>query len=352
MPTGGIPCQVWKIKRAGSLERLKLVEDVLPPPGRGQVRICVRAVGLNFADIFACLGLYSATPAGVFVPGLEFAGTVEEMGFDATPFRTGEAVMGVVRFGGYATRLNADVRHLWALPHDWTYTHGAAFITQALTAWYALVELANARSGQVVLLHSAAGGVGLQALAMMRKLGVYAVATVGNPEKARFLKEHAGLAEERIIVRDPKRYPRQLDAALEKANADGFDAILDSIAGEFFRPGYRRLRQGGRLILYGAASMMPPGRSPNYLRLIWQYLRRPRLDPLQMISENKSIMGFNLIWLWERTEMFHRMMEQILELGLSPPHVGARFPFERAPAALRLLQSGSSIGKIVLEALP
>jgi len=108
--------RVWKIDRAGSLNRLKLIEEILPPPLAGEARIQIHAVGLNFADIFACLGLYSATPEGEFTPGLEFAGVIEDINYSKKKkkelFKKGDRVMGVIRFGSYASRVNTDIRYI------------------------------------------------------------------------------------------------------------------------------------------------------------------------------------------------------------------------------------------------
>jgi len=328
---------------------MRLVDDRLPAPGEQEARVRVEATGLNFADIFACLGLYSATPRGPFTPGLEFSGVVEEIGGRVPSLHPGVRVIGCIRFGGYASHLNVDARYVYPLPEGWCPAQGAAFPVNALTAWYALMELAAVRSGHLVLLHSAAGGVGLQALAIMRKLGVRAIATVGQPDKVEFLVRHAGLSRGQIIIRDARRFSAQLEAALSSAGAPGTDAVLDSVAGEFFQAGYRSLKPGGRLVLYGAASLMPSGKRPNYFKLAWRYLQRPRPDPLEMTSANKSIMGFNLIWLWEQHMLFRTMLEQTMKLELPPPHIGARFPFEDAPRALRHLQSGSSVGKVILD---
>jgi NADPH:quinone reductase-like Zn-dependent oxidoreductase len=109
------------------------------------------------------------------------------------------------------------------------------------------------------------------------------------------------------------------------------------------------LRPEGRLVLYGAADLMPRRARPDYLRLALKYLGRPRLDPLRMIAENKSVMAFNLIWLWDRVDRLTRAQEGVSRLTRRPPFVGQRFRFAEAPAALRYLQSGESIGKVVLE---
>lgn len=343
--------QVWRIDKAGSLDRLRLQDEALPEPSPGAARVRVEAVGLNFADVFACLGLYSATPAGAFIPGLEYAGTIEAFGPGAearTDLRVGDRVVGLTRFGGYATALNAGVELLRRCPDGWSAAQAAAWPVQGLTAWYALRPIGAVEAGDVVLVQSAAGGVGLQALDIIDSLGGHAVAVVGHEDKRRFLVEQRGLEPARVVVRDPRRFGTQLDAALAAAGADGFDCILDAVLGETFRPAFDRLRPEGRYALFGAAEFMSPSSRPNYLSMAWRYLRRPRLDPLAMISTNRGLLAFNLIWLWERAERLPAAYQELEQLQTRPPHVGEVIPFARAPDAMRLLQSGRTIGKVVL----
>ena len=379
----------WRIARAGSLDRLHRVSEPMAPPGPGEARVAVKAIGLNFADIFACLGLYSATPKGPFVPGLEFAGVIEAMGppapgpgarsldhgggrstmaaneaafghdaartggdgTRATPagaLRTSTRVVGLTRFGGYATTLNADVRFLRPLRDAWSFEEGAAFPVQALTAWYGLVRLARVDRADVVLVHSAAGGVGLNALQILHGLGAHAIGTVGDSAKQAFLTERTGLNARSVIVRDRARFGAQLDAALQAAGASGLDVVFDAIAGPYFRPAYRRLRAEGRHVIYGASDFMTHGARPNYLRLLPRYLRRPTLDPVQMIAENRSVLAFNLIWLWDAVERLASGYDALEHLIVRPPFVGRTFTFDAVPQAMRWLQGGESVGKVVV----
>jgi alcohol dehydrogenase len=346
--------EAWRIPAAGSLHRLARVGEALPPPGPGEARVRVEAIGLNFADVFACLGLYSATPTGPFIPGLECAGVVEAVGppradAGASPdLRPGARVMVLTRFGGYATALNADVRYLVPLPDGWTMGEGAACLVQALTAWYGLVHLGALSRGQVVLVHSAAGGVGLHALAMTQALGAVAIATVGHVGKVPVL-EARGIPRSLAIVREPSRFGEQLDAALAAAGASGLDVVFDAIAGPYFLPALVRLGPEGRHVLFGAADFMPTGARPNWLRLAWQYVRRPRLDPVKLIDKNRSVMGFNLIWLFERADRLPAAAAAALALSPAPPHIGARFPFADVPRALRALQGGRTTGKVIVD---
>lgn len=336
---------------AGSLARLTLLEQPLPPPAPGEVRVRVEAVGLNFADLFACQGLYSATPEGAFVPGLECAGVIEALG-DGVPgtagLRPGDRVIALTRFGAYATALNVGARYLRPVPAGWTSVQAAAWAVQGLTAWYGLVQLGAVARDSTVLVQSAAGGVGLLALDIVEALGARPIAVVGRPDKRDFLVEQRGLAPGAVIVRDPARFGAQIDGAVVSLGADGLDCVLDAVLGRPFRPAFERLRPEGRYVLFGAADFMSRSPRPPYLSLAWRYLRRPRLDPLTMISSNRSLMAFNLIWLWDRAERLPEGYDALERLLSRPPHVGARFPFERAPEALRLLQSGETVGKVVL----
>lgn len=354
----------WWMDRPGLLTRLHRRRDSLPPPAAGEARIAVAAIGLNFADVFASLGLYSATPAGPFVPGLEFAGLVEELGPDrrddrrlddeavpesaAVVIKPGDRVMGMTRFGGYATALNVDRRALHPVPAGWSVADAAAFPVQALTAWYGLVDRAALAAGDVVLVHSAAGGVGLHALAIAAARGATVVATIGCNEK-RAVLEGRGVASERVIVRHRHAFGRQLDAALHASGAAGVNVVFDAIMGPYFAPGWSRLRPEGRYVLYGAADFMPPGDRAGYLRLGLRYLRRPRVDPLEMIAANRSLIAFNLIWLWDALDRMPAAYAALGVLRREPPVIGRRFRFDDIPAAMRFLQSGTSIGKVIVE---
>lgn len=345
--------EVWRIARAGSLGRLSRQRETLAPPATGEARVRVEAIGLNFADIFACLGLYSATPKGAFVPGLEFAGVIEEMGAagdTASPeIRAGDRVFGLTRFGAYATHLNAELRVLAPVPQGWSTAEAAASSVHGLTAWYGLVDQGHVCRDELVLVHSAAGGVGLHALRILRSLGARAIAAVGREEKRRFLIDRCGLSPDLVLVRERRRYGRQLTSALAAARSDGFDVVFDALGGPFLAPAFNLLRARGRLIVYGAADFMPQGPRPLDPRLIVRYLRRPRIDPLSLMSQNRSVIGFNLIWLWDQAHRLPAALSALETLCPDPPFVGRRFSFDQAPDAMRFLQSGASIGKVVLE---
>ncbi len=340
--------RAWRISHAGSLSRLKLVTEALAPPGPGEAQVRIAAVGLNFADIFACLGLYSATPKGSFVPGLEAAGTIVAVGPDTQGWQIGDRVMVLTRFGGYADAINVPAATLWPVPADWSFAQAAAYPVQALTAWYGIERLGNARQDSIVLVQSAAGGVGLHALQALRTLEAKPVAVVGSERKRQWLIDEHGLAPQAVVIRD-RHYSAHLDAALRHYGASGFDVIFDAVYGDAFQAAFDRLAPEGRYVLFGAADFMGGGMRPNPFRLLSGWLRRPRLDPLAMIPLNRGLLAFNLIWLWEQADRLPESMRATLALIPSPPHIGARFRFEEALEAMKLLQSGQTTGKVVLE---
>ena len=343
---------VWRIDGAGSLDRLAVREEPLAEPGPGEARVGVRAIGLNFADLLACLGLYAATPRGSFVPGLEAAGVIEAVGpavpGTTLPFVVGDRVMLLTRFGGYATRMNCDTRYLAPVPAGWSFDQAAAFPVQALTAWYGLVHLGGARAGSVVMVQSAAGGVGLNALALLARLGARPIAVVGSRAKIEFLATHTGLPRTQLVLRQRRSFGAALDAALHALGASGFDLVFDAVLGDSFQPAFVRLAPEGRYLLFGAADFMSSGSRPSWPRLAWRWLRRPRLDPLAMINSNSGLLAFNLIWLLDSIERVPPAYAALAALALPAPHVGARHPFSAARIALNELQSGHTVGKSVL----
>ncbi|WP_372369797.1 zinc-binding dehydrogenase [Candidatus Uabimicrobium sp. HlEnr_7] len=334
--------KLWKIKRAGNINNLQLTEEKLSPLDNDKIRVTTKAVGLNFADIFALVGLYSATPKGSFTPGLEFAGVVSEVGKNIDQYSVGDKVFGVTRFGGYASIIDSLPQYCYSLPNNWTFSEGAAYPAQTLTAWYALKELANIKPRQNVLVQSAAGGVGYQALQICKSIGANAIGNVSTLDKKQFLAKQG---YDSIFIRDTAQFSQQVRKLLKD---EELHAVLDAIGGKIQQQSYNLLCSTGRLVIFGAAEYTPKNRRPNYLKALFKFLSRPRYDSLELISDNKSVMGFNLIWLWDKTEVLQPMFSDMQKHDLRP-HIGKEFSFGNALAAIDWLKSGKSIGKVVLK---
>jgi alcohol dehydrogenase len=317
------------------------VTENIPEPAAHEVHVAVRAIGLNFADVFTILGLYRAAPKRNGIPGIEFSGEIVSCGTNVTDLRPGDRVMGSIRFGAYVTDLTIDYRYVVRIPGDWSYEEGASFIVQALTAYYALVPLGNLQPHQTVLIHSAAGGVGTYANRIAKKFSAYTIGTVGSEAKVAIARAEG---YDQVIVRS-RRFREDLQRAL---GGRQLDLALDAVGGDIQRQSYEMLTTTGRMVAYGLSEFASHIATPNYLMLAWRYLRMPRYDTLSLIESNKSIMGFNLIWLYDRVDVWRTMVGKIQDLNLAKPRVGATFPFGRMKEALKLFQSGQTTGKVVV----
>ncbi|WP_207492606.1 synaptic vesicle VAT-1 family membrane protein [Aridibaculum aurantiacum] len=335
--------KVYRMPKAGSIKNLQLVTEALEQPKAGEVCVQVKAIGLNFADIFAMQGLYSATPPGSFIPGLEFAGEIISIGNGVHNLKVGDRVMGATKFGGYVSHININQRYVIPLPGDWSFEEGAGFLVQGLTAYYALTKLGNLQPGMNVLIHSAAGGVGIMANRICKKIGAYTIGTVGSARKVDFLLNEEGYDD--VIVRD-KNFAAKLQDAL---NNRPLQLVMECIGGDILRASWDAMAPMGRMVAYGSASFTSHTASPNYPKLIWKFLRRPKIDPLRLPSQNKSLMGFNLIFLYEQTDLMLDMLAELQALQLRPQHVGHIFSFNEMHDAIRLFQKGETMGKVVVK---
>ncbi|MCR6640973.1 MAG: zinc-binding dehydrogenase [Sporocytophaga sp.] len=334
--------QCYKVFKPGSLNKLKLTTQKLEKPGKGEVTVKVKAIGLNYADIFAIMGLYSATPKDPFIPGLEYAGVVEEVGENVHDFKVGDKVMGVTRFGGYTELLNIDHRYIIHLPDHWSFEEGAAFPVQVLTAYYGLVTLGNLQQGQAVLIHSAAGGVGLLANRIAKKMGAYTIGVVGSESKFDILKKEG---YDRFLIRSNK-FKKDVTEALAGRE---LNLVMETTGDKFFHWSYDLLAPMGRVISYGSAQFTPSGQAPFYPLLLFKYLFRPRVDPLSMIKANKSLMAFNLIWLYEKADIMNELLNEIFKLKLEAPIIGRTYEFNELPQGLRDFKAGGTIGKLIVK---
>ena len=335
------------VRRPGGFSRLRLEDCAEPEAGPGQVVVETRAIGVNYADCVARMGLYKSARQFVgwpLTPGFEFAGVVTAIGTGVTTLTPGTRVMGVTRFGAYAERLAVSSELVFPLPDSVSFERAGAFPVAFLTAWYALFELGNARAGTTVLVHSAAGGVGSAACQLARDAGARVLGVVGSAHK----REHA-LSQGALEVVDKAREP--LWQAAAKFAPDGFDLVLDANGASTLRKGFEHLAPMGRLIIYGFSSMMSHGGVANPLRLLIQYLRTPRFHPLEMIDRNVAVFAFNLSYLFEKHELYRKVMLELLRKVAAreiAPLAVTPYALADAPAAHAALQSGRTLGKLVL----
>lgn len=332
------------VRRPGGHAALELVEAPDPAPGPGQYRVRVRAAGVNYADTVVREGWYEAAKGKYpLVPGFEFAGEVDAAGPGAEGFSVGDRVFGFTRFGGYSSVQLAEPGRLRRMPDGWSFEECAALPAVQFTAYHALFGVAHARAGETALVHSAAGGVGLALLQQAKIAGVRTVAVVGSPAKAETARAFGADA---VVVRGARLWD-EVDAAAP----EGLDMVFDANGVTTPKPGYDRLKLGGRLVVYGFAEMFPRGGRPSLLSLAWNWLRVPRFSILGMTARNRAVLGFNVVFLTERADLakegFDRIAGWARDGALKKPPTTS-FPLADAAGAHRTLEGGATVGKLVL----
>jgi NADPH:quinone reductase-like Zn-dependent oxidoreductase len=336
------------IRKPGGLKRLELETVPDPKPLRGEVRVSSRAVGVNFADCVVRLGLYPSAQDYVgwpITPGFEFSGVVSAVGEGVTDLAPGDAVMGVTRFGAYASEVVVERQLLKPLPAELTFEQAAAFPTVFLTAWYAVRELVHIRPGMAVLVHSAAGGVGSALVQLCKASGALVVGVVGSEHK-----RETALAQgaDHVVVKSREA----LWPAVERICPDGFHVVLDANGAETLRQSYRHLRSTGRLVVYGFHSMLSRGRDrPNWLKVVYDFVRTPIFSPMSMTNVNKSVLAFNLSYLFDQMPLYHEAMADLfagLQSGKLRPLPVETLPLDEVREAHRRLHAGETVGKLVL----
>ncbi len=327
---------------------LKVEERPDPTCGPGQVRIAVRAAGINFADTMARVGLYPDAPKTPCVLGYEVAGEVESVGEGVEGFKSGDRVMAGTRFGGQAELVAVAAEQVLPLPDGLSFEQGAAFPVNYGTAYAALVLMGGLREGDRVLIHAAAGGVGIAATQVARNVGaeIFGTASPGKHE---------------AIVAQGVNHPidyRNHDFEAEVmriTGGEGVDVIIDAVGPASFRKDYRLLRSGGRLVMFGISEATKAGaRSiPATLKSLvtMPLATMPWWKSLNLMNENKGVFGLNMLSWWDREGNLDRVTAPLLadlQAGRLDPVVAAALPFDRAGEAHQFIAERRNVGKVVL----
>jgi NADPH:quinone reductase-like Zn-dependent oxidoreductase len=331
--------RVVSITKQGEPSVLRVEERPDPPaPKPGQVRIAVHAAGVNFADHLARIGLYPGAPKIPFIPGYEVAGVVDAVGADVDPALIGQRVMAGTRFGGYAEIVNVNASDLVALPDRLSFEQGAAIPVNYATAWAALHGYGSLRAGERVLIHAAAGGVGIAAVQLAKAAGAEIHGTA-SPSKHNRLQQ---LGVDHTIDYRQNNWWKDLQP---------YDLVLDALGGTSLRRSYALLRPGGRVVAYGISALQKDG-TRSLLTLLPQAASMFRgFNLLKQLDESKSVIGLNMLGLWDdrgTLEPWVGPLQSALEDRTITPIVHAAIPFSAAPEAHRILSARENIGKVVL----
>jgi NADPH:quinone reductase-like Zn-dependent oxidoreductase len=329
--------RVVVITKHGAPDVLKVQERPDPPLTAGRVRIAVAAAGVNFADVMARVGLYQDAPKPPCVVGYEVAGTVLEVGEGVNDLTPGQRVLAGTQFGGYASQVVAPVQDVVALPDRLSFEQGAAIPVNYGTAWAGLIGYGNLQPGERVLIHAAAGGVGIAATQIAKRQGaeVYGTASPGKHE---------------AILANGVDRPIDYTKSGWERGLPKFDVIMDAVGGKSFRRSYDLLNPGGRLVAFGASAVMS-GEKRNLVTALGTVVRMPRFSIMKQMNESKAVIGLNMLTLWKAGETLRPWIEPLqamLDDGTIEPVVAGEFSFERAGEAHRMIGERRNVGKVVL----
>lgn len=328
----------------GGPDVLRVAERADPDPGPGEAIVRVRAAGVNFADVMARAGLYPEAPKPPCVVGYEIAGEVERVGEGVESVAPGDRVLGGTRFGGYAELVAAPADALVPLPDGWSFEEGAAFPVNYATAYAALCRYGSVHAGERVLIHAAAGGVGIAATQIATILGaeIYGTASASKHEAIRgFGVQHPIDYRAESFVGAVRR------VAGEK---HPLDLVMDPVGGPSLWRSYSLLRPGGRLVAYGMSTAVT-GERRTLKGVARMLLGTPISSALPLMSQSKSLIGLNLLTLWDSKGSLDDLIDPLrawVDEGRLRPVVAETFPLERGADAHRMLLERRNVGKVVL----
>ena len=320
-------CEAW-----GGPEVLHLGEVETPEPGPGEVRLAVHAAGVNFADILMVAGQYQEKPAFPFTPGLEAAGVVEAVGEGVTRVAPGDRVLALPASGAFAEAALAGEDGIFKIPEAMDFVTAAGFAVAYGTAQGALDWRAQLRPGELLLIHGAAGGAGLAAVEVGKAMGATVIATARGGEKLAVAREHGADHLIDTGAEDVRAEVRRLAGELGK---QGAEVVFDPVGGALFEASLRAVAWGARLIVIGFAGGTVQQIPANILLVknvaaIGFYLGSYRAHAPQLVAS-----GYAQLFEWYAA-------------GKLRPHVSHQLDLAEAGAALALLKSRKSTGKVVL----
>jgi NADPH2:quinone reductase len=308
---------------------MKMVKLGDPDPGPGHIAIDVRAIGCNFFDILMIQGKYQVRPPFPFSPGSEVSGVVRALGQGVKGFKPGDRVFAILPWSGYASLALAPDTGVYPLPQSMTFEQGAAFGIAYQTAYFALVHRANLKPGETLLVHGAAGGVGLAAVQLGKALGARVLATASTTKKMDVAR--AAGADEAFDCRGPE----WVDQVKKATSNKGADIIYDPVGGDLFDLSTKCIAFSGRLVVIGFAA----GRIPS-------------IEANKILLKNISVVGLH--WGAYRQHdpaLIVKTMQTLFEMhnrGQIKPVVSFTYPLSNAAIALEQITSRRAIGKVVL----
>ncbi|WP_050422312.1 NADPH:quinone oxidoreductase family protein [Bradyrhizobium tropiciagri] len=314
-------------RELGPPERLQLENFASAPLQPGQVRVAIRAAGINFPDILMAAGEYQLKPPLPFTPGSEAAGDVVEVN-DAAGVAVGDKVIVKMRFGAYCDETVAVPAQLVPVPSTFDYAEGATFLAAHGTAYHALIDRGQIKPGEALLVHGAGGGVGLAAVEIGKLLGATVIAAASSEEKLAIAKER-GADHLVLYAREPFR-----DAVKRLTDGRGADVVFDPVGGEVFENSMRCINWGARILVVGFTGGIGLART-NLLMIKGASVLGVRAG--EAVRKDPAL-----------GEVRFKALSEWAEAGRVRPNISHRLPLEDYAKAMRLLIERKAIGRVAL----
>jgi synaptic vesicle membrane protein VAT-1 len=336
------------VRRYGPPEVFEAREVPDPQPKPGEALVRVKAIGINFADLLQRMGIYPGTPKPPFVPGLEVAGVVEKVAdggktTQGPSLKAGDAVAAFTHFNAYAEWVAVQTSQAFLLPPGMPFDDAAAIPVNYLTAYHSMFAMGNLQPGDRILIHGAAGGVGIAAVQLARARGLVTFGTAG-PTKQEYLRK--------LGVDHPIDYAKSnFVDVVRKFAPDGIEMVMDAIGGKSFADSERCLGPTGRLVVYGFSAAAGPEGKRSWLRGARALAQTPRFHPLKLMSLNHAVIGVNLGRLGARSGILRTELDELYRMyaaGKIKPVIGKSFPLAEAAAAHQFIHDRKNIGKVIL----
>ncbi|XP_028843202.1 synaptic vesicle membrane protein VAT-1 homolog [Denticeps clupeoides] len=327
--------------------KLQVKKGKKPELKPGEVLVRVKMCGLNFADLMARQGLYDRLPSPPVTPGMECSGLIEAVGEEVSERKVGDKVLVINRNGLWQEVAVVPATHTFLIPEGMSFEEAAALPVNYLTAYLMLFDFGHLRPNQSVLIHMAAGGVGIAATQLCRTVKEVTVFGTASAAKHEVITE--GGVTHAIDYRT-KDYVEEI----RKISPKGLDIVLDPLGGSDTHKGYNLLKPMGRLISYGAANMLS-GQKKNLIAVAKTWYHQFSVHSLSLIQGNRGVCGFHLGYLDSETELIAQAMEVILQLyrqGKIKPRIDSTYHLEQVGDAMRRMQERNNIGKIILTTEP
>lgn len=329
------------VTKHGDPDKMEIQDVSMPIPGPNEICIKVSKAGINFADILSRMGLYPGAPKPPFTPGMEVSGTIHELGPDVEGFEVGDRVVGSGTNGGYAEYTVSNCKGVFKIPKDVSFEVAASFPAVYLTSYLMIIHPGDLQPGESILIHGAAGGVGLASIELAKIVGAKTIFGTCSPSKHEFIQERG------VLPVDKDNFLAEI---MQWTDDKGVDLVLDPIGGEHLMQSYRCLGSGGRVCSFGISDMAP-GKKRSHWHRIKSWLSFPKFDPLKMMTSNRGVFGIHLgRWKnWEHLDKARKDLMGWISEGKISPHVDKVFPSEKVSDAHHYIQDRKNIGKVLLD---